>query len=176
MAIEVEIRSFITQKRYNELMRFFKKSGKSVSEDQQESHYLDAHGDIRIQKNRFYSKIWLKKGKLHDEQREEIEVKVNKEDFDKLGQIFSMLGYKPQIKWFRKRHTFEWQGVTATLDYTKGYGYIVEFEKMSDERKKEKDLAALKEKFCSLGLKQTPREEFNSRYEHYRQNWRALTK
>lgn len=176
MAIEVEIRSFITMKKYEELVQFFKKNGKLVSEDEQESHYMDAHGDVRIQRNKFYSKIWLKKGKLHDEQREEIEVKVNKMDFDKLGEIFAKLGYKPQIKWFRKRHTFLWKGITVTLDHTRGYGYIVEFEKMSNERRKGKDLALLKEKFKSLDLRQTSREELNSRYEHYRRNWQVLTK
>jgi len=92
--IEVEIRSFISEEKFNELLAFFGKNGKKVSEDTQETHYFDSKEDLRIQKNNFYSKIWMKKGKLHDDQREEIELKVGKDDFEKLGTIFEAAGLK----------------------------------------------------------------------------------
>ena len=82
-----------------------------LSEDDQETHYLSTNQDLRIQKNNYYSKIWLKKGKLHDEQREEIEVKYDKNDFDNLAKIFKEIGINTKIKWFRKRHTFEWENI-----------------------------------------------------------------
>lgn len=174
MAIEVELRSFITKEKHDELINFFKKNGEFVSEDYQESHYFDEKGDIRIQKNNFFSKIWVKKGKLHDEQREETEVKFNKDDFEKLEQAMSVLGFTVKIKWFRNRNTFNWEGVAVMVDYTKGYGYIIELEKMSDEQNKDKDLQILKEKFKSLGIPLTPREEFDKKYAQYRENWRTL--
>ena len=172
--IEVEIRSFIPLPKYNELLAFFGKQGKKVSEDTQETHYFDSKEDLRIQKNNFHSKIWMKKGKLHDDQREEIELKVGKDDFEKLGAIFEAAGLKVQIKWFRTRHTFEWEGIHVMLDHTRGYGHIIELEKMSDEAQKDETLKLLKSKMESLGIAQTPKETFNEKYEHYKTNWREL--
>jgi predicted adenylyl cyclase CyaB len=174
MDIEVEIRSFISKEKYSELMAFFKKDGKFISDDHQETHYLDENGDVRIQSNQFYSKIWMKKGKLHDEQREEFEIKFGKEDFPKLESLFSHLGYKTHIKWLRNRTTFEWQGISVMVDYTKGYGYIIELEKMSNDVNKDVDLKILKEKLKSLGLEQSSKEEFSKKYADYKENWKSL--
>jgi predicted adenylyl cyclase CyaB len=102
----------------------------------------------------------MKKGKIHEECREEIEVKSDKSNFNKLGEIFKNLGHNVKIKWFRKRHTFNWDGIIVTIDYTKGYGYIIELEKMADESTKEL----------------TPKEEFNKKYEFYKDNWKDLVK
>lgn len=176
MAIEVELRSFITKDKYDELIGFFGKSGELINEDYQESHYFDENGTFRIQKNNFFGKLWLKKGKLHDEQREELEVKIDKKDFDTLEKLLTAAGHKVHIKWFRNRHTFEWQGISAMVDYTKGYGYILELEKMSDEQNKDKDLAMLKERFAQLNIPITPREEFDRKYKEYVANWQILTR
>lgn len=175
MNIEVEIRSFISKEKYDELLEFFRKNGKFVSDDYQETHYFDSKEDLRIQQNNFFSKVWLKKGKLHDESREEIEIKFDRKDFENLQKIFAGIGLGVQIKWFRQRHTFEWEGVSVMVDCTKGYGYILELEKMSDEKNKEKMLELLKQKMALLGIEQTPKEEFDKRFQHYKDNWRTLT-
>lgn len=174
MDIEVEIRSFITEHKYREMLDFFRSNAKFVNEDSQETHYLDENGDIRIQRNKFYSKIWIKKGKLHDEQREELEIRLGTDEFGKLELLFSTLGYKTHIKWFRTRHTFEWEHISVMLDHTKGYGYIIELEKMSNEEGKDDALKLLKSKMASLNVVQTPREEFESKYRDYSRNWQKL--
>ena len=172
--IEVEIRSFISPEKYEELIRFFKENAEFINNYYQETYYFDAEQDLRIQRNNTYSKIWLKKGKLHDEQREEIEIKFNKEDFEMLEKLFLTLGYNTQIKWFRKRNTFVWQGISVILDYTTGYGYIIELEKMSGEEEKEKVLQLLKEKLQQLNISLTSKEEFDAKYKHYKENWQRL--
>ena len=111
---------------------------------------------------------------MHDEQREEIEIKFNKEDFEMLEKLFLTLGYNTQIKWFRKRNTFVWQGISVMLDYTTGYGYIIELEKMSGEEEKEKVLQLLKEKLQQLNISLTSKEEFDAKYKHYKENWQRL--
>ena len=176
MAIEVEIRSFITKEKYGELIEFFKKNGKFLEEDEQETYYFDCDEDLRIQKNNFFSKIWMKKGKIHDEQREEIEIKFAREDFEKLEKLFISIGFKVKIKWFRKRHNFDWKEISISIDYTRGYGYIIELEKMADEIGKDKTLEELKEKMKELNIPLTPKEEFNARFEDYKENWKELTK
>jgi predicted adenylyl cyclase CyaB len=176
MDIEVEIRSFISEEKYDELINFFNKEGEFINEDYQETYYFDSKEDLRIQRNNFFSKIWLKKGKIHDEHREEIEIKFNKEDFEKLEEIFILAGLNVQIKWFRKRHTFKWQGIHAMVDYTKGYGYILELEKMSNEQEKSETLDLLKKKLEILGITLTPKEEFDKKFENYKTNWKELIK
>ena len=174
--IEVEIRSFIPKEKYEELIGFFNKNGKLLSEDYQETHYLDEKGDLRLQKNNFFAKIWMKKGKLHDEAREEMAVQLKKEDFPMLERMFESMGYKTHIKWFRNRHTFAWRGISVMVDFSRGYGHIIELEKMSTAAEKDNALALLKEKLKQLGIEQTPREEFDRQYNNYKNHWEELTK
>ena len=174
MGIEVEVRGFITKEKYDELLEFFKKNAKFINEDYQETYYFDSDADLRIQRNKFFSKIWLKKGKIHDDFREEIEIKFKRDDFEKLEKLFLDLGFNVEIKWFRKRYHFKWEKIDAMLDYTKGYGYIIELEKISSEDEKEKILEMLKNKLKIIGVKLTPREEFDRKYKHYKKNWRKL--
>ena len=174
--IEVEVRSFISKEQYDELLKFFKKNAKFVKEDYQESYYFDSDEDLRIQRNNFFSKVWLKKGKIHDGWREEIEVKFPKEDFEKLERLFLSLGFNIKIKWFRNRHEFQWNGVDVCVDYTKGYGYIIELEKICSDHEKEKALNELTEKLARLNISLTPREEFEKKFKHYEENWKELTR
>ena len=62
------------------------------------------------------------------------------------------------------------------MDYTKGYGYIIELEKMSSEAEKEKDFETLKQKLLSLGINLSSKEEFDKKYQDYKTNWKELTK
>jgi len=175
MNIEVEIKSFITPEKYNELIEFFKKEGEFVNEDYQETYYFDCEEDIRIQKNNFFSKLVMKKGKVHDTDREETEIKFDKDDFEKLEKLFLSMGINVEIKWFRNRHAFKWQDIEVMVDYTKGYGHILELEKMSTEEGKESALAMLKQKLELLNIPLTPREEFEKKFKHYKENWKELT-
>ena len=172
--IEVEVRSFITENQYKKLKKRFKKEAVFIEEDEQITYYFDSKQDLRIQKNNNFSKIWLKKGKIHDKYREEIEIKHNIEDFEKLEQLFLALEYKVEIKWFRKRNTFKWKDVVVVLDYTKGYGYIIELEKMSTEKDKESTLDYLKTKMQEIRIAITPKSEFDKKYQHYKKNWKQL--
>ncbi|MBX4196347.1 CYTH domain-containing protein [Candidatus Pacearchaeota archaeon] len=173
--IEVEIRSLISQDKYDELISFFKQNSEFLGEDYQETHYFDSDQDLRIQKNNTFSKVWLKKGKIHDDHREEIEIKCKKEDFEKLESLYHALGYKVSIKWFRNRHSFDWNGIVVALDHTKGYGHIIELEILSDEENKEKNLKLLKEKLASLNIPLTPKEQFDVHFKNYKENWQELT-
>ena len=174
MNIEAEIRSFISEEQYKELLTFFKENAEQIKEDYQESYYFDCDEDLRIQRNNFHSKIWMKKGKIHDDHREEIEIKFDRDEFDKLETLFLALGYNIEIKWFRKRFEFKWEDITVCLDFTKGYGYIIELEKMCSEETKEKEFELLKQKLKSLNVEITPREKFNKKFEYYKDNWKSL--
>jgi len=176
MNIESEIRAFITKEQFNNLLEFFKNNATLTKEDYQETFYFDCEEDLRIQRNKFGSKIWLKKGKIHDDSREEIEVKFNRDDFDQLENLFKTLGHDIQVKWFRERHQFDWNTIKICLDYTKGYGYIIELEKLCSENDKESTVKLLREKLKELKIEETPKEEFDKKFKYYLENWETLTK
>ncbi|MFH0829682.1 MAG: CYTH domain-containing protein [Candidatus Aenigmatarchaeota archaeon] len=173
--IEAEVRSFITEEQYRRLLDFFRQNSKPVKEDYQESYYFAAPIDLRIQKNSKGAKLWAKAGKIHDDSREETEVWFGAEEFGKLEMLFNSLGFPTSVKWFRHRKQFDWNGIKVCLDDTKGYGRIIELEKMCDEGGRENALKLLREKMAELNVMETPREEFDAKFEHYRKNWKALT-
>ena len=170
----MEVRSFISEKAYHKLLAFFTEQAQLVKHDEQESHYYDCPQDLRIQQNQFYAKIWLKKGILHDPAREEIEVQVPKEDFPKLQQLFAAMGYNVNIKWFRTRDQFQWDDITVTVDYTKGYGHILELEKMASPQTKEETLHHLREKLAELQIPETPKLIFDQKFQWYKENWQSV--
>ena len=172
--IECEVRAIIDEEKYIELLKQFKNTFTYKGSDEQETYYFDSKEDLRIQKNEQYAKVWLKKGMLHDEQREEIEIKVGKNEFEKLEQLFLALGYQVDVKWFRTRHSFEWDEIDVALDFTRGYGYIIELEKLSNIEDKETTVELLKEKLKSLNIDLTAKEVFNKKYSYYKENWKKL--
>lgn len=175
--IEIEIRSFISERDYARLLAFFNMNAKFIKKTSQETFYFDTDTDLRIQKSEDSAKIWLKKGLIHDEAREEIEIQINKEDFENAETLFKTLGYKTQIKWFRNRIQYDWNNIKVTLDKTKGYGYIIELEKISnDSKEKDTILNILKQKMNELNISITPKQEFNEKFEDYKKNWKQLTR
>ena len=172
--IEVEIRSFISEEQFNQLLDYMKQNAEFLGEDNQISYYFSGPADLRIQKCNTYAKLWLKKGEIHDNHREEIEIKFDREDFEELEKLLSVLGYEVEVKWFRDRKKFNWDGIKVTLDYTKGYGYIIELEKLVS-RDEEKIYRQIEDKLKSLGVEITPKEIFEKKFGHYKQNWRSLT-
>jgi len=174
--IECELRSFVTEEQFNELFERFKRIAMYGGEDHQITYYFSGNGDpdLRIQKSDRDSKIWMKKGRLHDEAREEIEVHCQPGDFEKLERLFTALGYEVVIKWYRTRHVFKLDGVAVTLDDTKGYGRIIELEKVCYEHERDRTLEELRAKMNEIGVPITPREEFDAKYAWYKEHWREL--
>ncbi len=173
--IEVEVRSFITETEYTALLTKLKKETEFLGEDTQVTYYFDAPVDVRIQQNDTYAKIWLKKGKLHDDYREEIEIKFAREDFAQAEAMFLALGYSVSIKWYRTRNTFKKDDLSIMLDHTKGYGHIIELEKMTTEEDKGAASAHLKDELVGLGITLTPKSVFDERFADYKTNWKTLT-
>jgi len=175
-AIECELRAFISPEQYEQLLARLKQEGEHGGEDEQVTYYFDGGRDLRIQQNSRYAKIWLKSGAIHDEAREEIEVRCPREEFGNLEKLFAALGYQTEIKWFRRRHHFKYRGLTVALDDTRGYGRIIELEKICAPEGREVALAELRTAMAGLGIGLTPKEEFDRKYQDYKKNWRDLTK
>lgn len=173
--IEVELRTFITKLKYQELL---KKYNKKIKEEKQITYYYDCKEDFRLMKTKHYNQLWLKSGELHDEAREEKIVKIDNKYSVILTQMLESIGFKVQIKWFRIRNKIELKNnIEMCLDYTSGYGYILEIEKLVNDQKKVDDakielLKVLKEN----NIKLCPKEKFKEKYDYYKNNWKQLTK
>lgn len=171
-SIEVELRSVIDRARFESLLAFFEKAGELKSSGWELTCYFDGPGDLRTRRTETCSKIIYKKGALFDEQREELEVESPSEDFEKLNAFLEALGRKVNIKWLRHRRVFAWQGVSAMLDLTRGYGCVVELEKLCRPEEKDAALELLGERMKALGLKATDKPELERRHEEYKKHWR----
>ncbi len=174
MDIEVEVRSFVSEAKFDELRKFFERNAEFLGEDEQQTAYFDCKEDIRLQRNSLCSKIWMKQGRMHDEAREETEIRLNRDDFDKALKILCSLGLKVAVVWLRKRLSYKWGEVNVALDSNRGYGLIVELEKMACDADKEQAREHLTKKMAEIGVEPTPRNVFDERLEHYKKSWREL--
>ena len=172
--IEVEVRSFISKEQYERLLEFFSKKSGFLKEDDQETIYFDCKQDLRIQRNSQFSKIWMKKGNIHDGCREETEIRFDRDQFDNLKRLFLDLGMKVDVRWLRNRHEFDWDGLKVCLDYTRGYGFIIELETMASEEAKDDEHEKLLNRLRSLGIVPTSRHELDARFQQYRMKWKEL--
>jgi predicted adenylyl cyclase CyaB len=175
--IEVETKSFISKSQYYNLLKFFKKNGKFLGKDNQTTYYLSGKKDLRIQKGSQFGKLCLKYWKeIHDDCREEMEIKFDRGYFEECKKIFSALGYTTEIKWIRIRNRFLWKGTKVSVDSTKGYGYILELERMSDKKNKDKSYQKLISQLEQLKVDLTPKREFEKKFKYYKKNWPRLIK
>jgi predicted adenylyl cyclase CyaB len=175
--IEIEVRSFITEKEYKRLIKKLNKEAKFLSFINEETTYFKGTGgDLRLRKNDRKAFIIFKKGKIHDDSREEIEIRFSKEDFEKIESLFKKLGLREEVKWFRKRRVYRWKGTKVFLDNTKGYGLIIELEKIGKREENRRIHQDLKIKLKSLDIKITPKKIFNKKFNYYKRNWQKILK
>lgn len=175
--IEIEARSFITKKQYKSLLQRLRKEAKFVDSINEETVYFSGPGkDLRIRRNDKNAFIILKEGRIHDDSREEIEIKFDRSEFENIEELLKRLGYADAIRWFRKRRIYKWGGVKLFLDDTKGYGLIIELEKFGKPKDKKMIHQNLERKLKSLRIQITPKEEFNRKFKYYKNNWREILK
>ncbi len=172
--IEVEQRGIVTEEIYNKLISMFKKEIKTTK---QITYYFSGEKDFRLMMTKDYNQLWLKEGKMHDDAREEIVVKIDPSYKDSILNMLKALSYSVKIKWYRVRNEVKYKGYDLTIDYTVGYGYVVEIEKII---KKDSMINDTKEELIKvlgeLGITPSNKEELNKVYEYYKENYITLTK
>jgi predicted adenylyl cyclase CyaB len=173
--IEIEVRSFISPKKYKDLERKLNKIAKFLKEAKEETVYCGKE-NIRIRRDQNFSYLILKSGRIHDDSRKEIEITFKRADFGKLKEVFEQLGFNINVIWFRKRKIYDFKGIKVFLDDTKGYGKIIELERTEKVQNKEKIHRELKEKLKFLGVKTTPKRIFEQKFKYYKNNWKKILK
>ncbi|HCC07734.1 MAG TPA: hypothetical protein DEP72_06215 [Clostridiales bacterium] len=174
--IEVELRTFINKDKYEELLKFYSGKNIEIKKEKQITTYFKGDKDFRLMVTPDYCQLWLKDGEIHDDAREEVVVKLEKSYKESLVTMLHKLGYEEEIKWYRVRNSFTDNNIYITIDYTHGYGYILEMEKQVE---KEEDIESAKTKlqkvFENLNIELTEKKEFKEKYEDYKINWNEYT-
>lgn len=174
--IEVELRTFIDESKNNELLKYFEQKDIEVINQKQITYYFKGDQDFRLMLTNDFCQLWLKRGEIHDEAREELIVKVDNKYKDDLIGMLKLLGFDIEIKWFRVRNSLVWNNIDVTLDYTHGYGYILELEKLvEDESQIESGKEILNKGFEELNIKMSEKQLFKEKYEDYKINWEKYT-
>ena len=172
--IEVEVRSLITPMEYRRLKAFLKRHGKPLGSHRDQNTYFDRDGKLRIAVEPYGAFLKYKGGKIHAQAREEILVPISRKDITKLERLLQHLGFRVVVRWSRQREKFLWRGATITLDQTRGYGRMIDIEKMATPRTTGKTHQKLRGLAAELGLRPTPSRELSRRYRWYLRNWRQF--
>lgn len=165
--IEVECRAVISKEKYDELNNGLFKDRPM---EHQHTVYFEAENDLRVMLiDNFHCRLWLKTGKLHDNQRKEIEIIDRGSNFLKYIEIFKLLGLPIKCEFDRRRMKIEYEdGFTYCLDDTTNYGYILEIEKMCETEEEAKLYEEIiKLKFKALDIEITPKKVMNEMFYNY---------
>jgi len=174
---EVEVRTFLSEKQYSDLKKRLVNVAEFLEEIGDETLYFSTieGKDLRLRRDDRRSYLILKEGFIHDDSREEIEIAFKAEEFDKMKHLLQSLGFSINCVWFRKRLVYSLGDIKIYLDDTKGYGKIIELEKLTNKQNQEKTHRYLKDKLEFLGIKKiTTKEEFNKKFEYYKKNWKKI--
>lgn len=173
--IEVEARTFLSEGQYDSVRKILEEGFEFERELKEITVYFSGKKDLRLRQNGSEAYLILKEGKIHDDFRKEFEIRIDRNDFDSMKELLQSLGYEVEIEWHRSRLAYKGNGLEILLDDTEGYGKILELEKMAPEGRESEIHDELVEEMKRFGiLAMTPREEFDRRYEYYKQNWKRL--
>lgn len=173
--IEVEARSFITDEQFENAKKILDRDCEFVEKLNEITIYFSGEKDLRMRKNETGAFIILKEGKIHDDFRKESEIRIDRNDFDDMAELFQSLGFAIEIEWRRNRLEYKKADMKILLDDTKGYGKILEIEKMAEAGSENEVHGALTEEMKIFGITNiTSKKEFNEKFEYYKQNWQNL--
>lgn len=173
--IEVEVRSFISDGQFEKIKSILDIDFEFIGKLSEVTVYFSGEKDLRIRKSEDGAFLILKEGKIHDDSRKEFEIRFNIEDFDLMIELLKALGYEVEIQWFRERLEYKKNDIKVLLDDTKGYGKILELEEMVELGQEEDARARLLDLINNLGVSDiTTKEDFNNKFEYYKENWKNL--
>ncbi len=91
---------------------------------------------------------------------------------DALDELVLAAGYDYQAKWSREREEYTYKNANVTIDRNAGYGYLAEFEKLTDDESQigrvRSEIGAL---MAELGVEELSQERLARMFEFYNNNW-----
>ncbi len=166
--IEVELRGPVSIEDVKKVEEFLSQNGKfKTSKDRVLIDYTsdgikEREKDVRLRSTNGIPEIIVKLGKWGGEEaRKEISVVANKGDFDKLVQIFGIIGLTEGVLCVRKSRVYDYKGVEFAFVEVPNHSFYFEAEKLiKDSDNKENAIRETKEVCQELGLRLFSEKEF----------------
>lgn len=91
---------------------------------------------------------------------------------DALDRLVEGAGFRYQAKWSREREEYAYKGLTVCIDRNAGYGYLAEFEKVTDAEHALADVRAeIENIMAELGVAELPQDRLARMFDFYNNNW-----
>ncbi len=89
-----------------------------------------------------------------------------------LDELLLKAGYEYQAKWSREREEYQYKGVNVCLDKNAGYGYLAEFETVTDDEETAQQARVnLKALMDELGVEELDQDRLARMFAFYNENW-----
>lgn len=136
--IELELRAEVPQKQYYKLLAKLKHDAKIVSRTKRLSVMCFGNVgkntfDVRIRITNGKAEVVIKKGKLHAHDRIEISSPINKSQFVKMVELFSLFDFKMEVA-ERETYNFDMGNDVVFSLVNAGKIAYIEIEKMSSKK------------------------------------------
>ncbi len=91
---------------------------------------------------------------------------------DELDALVLKSGYQYQAKWSREREEYIYKGANVCIDKNAGYGYLAEFEQVTDDEASLPNVRAnLEALMTELGIEELSQDRLARMFAHYNDNW-----
>ena len=89
-----------------------------------------------------------------------------------LDDLVQSAGYSYQAKWSREREEYHYKGLHVSLDKNAGYGYLAEFEKITEDEDTLADVRKeIEDIMAELGVEELPQDRLARMFDFYNANW-----
>lgn len=169
-----EKRTVISQEKMEELIAYFEANSEKKETEKQIIYNYHTEGDLRLIKTNKYLKIDFKPSKAIEKENN---VYIKTTYADDLTDIFTKIGMNIELKRYRIRYKYMYQGLFISIDNNIKTGNIfrIKFHYQEESEKQDKQ-AIIDGIFNQLEIPETDLSKFNEIYAKYRMDWAELTK
>ncbi len=91
---------------------------------------------------------------------------------NELDELLLQNGYRYQAKWSREREEYAYKGANVCIDKNAGYGYLAEFEKVTEDEDGIKEVRQeIEALMAELGVRELPQDRLARMFDYYNNNW-----
>ena len=91
---------------------------------------------------------------------------------EELDNIVLNAGFIYQAKWSRERSDYKYLGANVSIDKNAGYGYLAEFEKVTEDETKASELKEeIRKMMTELDILELPQDRLARMFDFYNKNW-----
>lgn len=105
--------------------------------------------------------------------RIEFEPEIKGLTLEELDNLVLKSGFQYQAKWSRERTDYKYKGASVSIDKNAGYGYLAEFEKVTDDVTLADSIKEeLRDMMKDLDVIELAQDRLERMFAHYNANWR----